>query len=97
MIELELGVCWVGTDEHPPCSNDSLDQDRIVEVVEGMNADTVALLKALCSKACNELPYKDPGLACRDCSFRVDTVDVDLTLLLAAFCERCPMLLTALC
>lgn len=55
VLKLQLGIPWVGTNEDSASSDNALDEDGIVDVVEGMNADAIALLDAERSKSSDEL------------------------------------------
>lgn len=52
MVQFKRRVTWICANEAAASAYDSLDQDRIVEVIESVEADTIAFLEAGGAETC---------------------------------------------
>ena len=78
MSELEWFVRRIGANETTPGANDALDEDRIVDIVESVQADTVAFPETLRSETANQLWDEFPNIVCRKLPRRIVAIYVEL-------------------
>lgn len=76
MGELGGRVGWVGAGVDTACTDDTEDEDGIIDAVEGVNEDCVALLQSCCLEAGDELTDEGYGLIGGDGVRRVCCIDV---------------------
>ena len=77
VAQLIFRIRWVRAREDAACSIDTHDEDWIVDVVERVDADTVATLEAMVVEAGDEFPYEFPCLVPGDVARGVKSVDQD--------------------
>lgn len=73
-----LGICRISPSKDSASCKDAKEKDRIIDVIEGMDTDTISTLETFSSKSCGKLTYKSAGLSRAHGSCDIGCVKEDL-------------------